>query len=162
MKNMMAAGTINFKKMSLVEFSKYRKSSLERYAQDIARNFKRPFGEVQSEARKQVKQILKDGLSTRGHFLYNVFDMETSETVGFIWFKVGGNRKTAFLYDIFIHEPYRGKGFGKQSLVLLERTLRDMGVMQLGLHVFGHNQVAINLYKTRGFYTASFNMQKDL
>lgn len=158
----MAPETIDFRKMSSADFSRYRKLSLESYAQDIARNFKRPIGEVRIEARRQVKQILKDGLSTRGHFLYNVLDRETGETAGLIWFKVDKAKKSAFLYDILIHEAYRGKGYGKKTLELLEAKLRQMGVTQLGLHVFGHNQVAVNLYKTQGFYTASFNMQKDL
>lgn len=158
----MAPETIDFRKMSLADFSRYRELSLESYSQDIARNFKRPIGEVRIEARRQVKQILKNGLSTRGHFLYNVLDRETGETVGLIWFKVDKAKKRAFLYDILIHEPYRGKGYGRRTLALIERKLSGLGVTQLGLHVFGHNQVAINLYKTQGFYTASFNMQKDL
>jgi len=158
----MAPVTIDFRKMSQAEFSRYRKLSLESYAQDIARNFRRPIAEVRIEARRQVKQILRNGLLTRGHFLYDVFDRETGETVGLIWFIVDKGKKTAFVYDILVHEPYRGNGYGRQTLTLLERKLRNMGVTQLGLHVFGHNQVAINLYKTQGFYTASFNMQKDL
>jgi len=158
----MTKETIEFRKLSREEFSSFRKVMLEDYAQDIARNFNRPIDEVRVEAKKQVKQILNRGLSTKGHFLYNVLKRKTGEAVGFVWFKVDEAKKSAFLYDILIHETYRGKGYGKKTLELLETKLRRMGMTQLGLHVFGHNQIAIKLYKTQGFYTASLNMQKDL
>lgn len=148
--------------MSEEEYSRIREPSLENYAQDIARNFKRPIEEVRIEAREQVARILKDGFASQGHFMFNVIEKKNAETVGHVWFNVENDKKRAFLYDILIHEPYRGKGYGKKTLQLLEVTLKDMGVSQLGLHVFGDNRVAINLYKTLGYYTTSFNMQKDL
>lgn len=154
--------TIEFRKLSRDEFSRYRKVRFEDYAQDVARNYNRPIDEVRVEVKKQVKQILNHGLSTRDNFLYNVLERKTGEAVGLVWFKVDEAKKSAFLYDILIHETYRGKGYGKKTLRLLETKLRRMGITQLGLHVFGHNQVAIKLYKTQGFYTASLNMQKDL
>jgi RimJ/RimL family protein N-acetyltransferase len=148
--------------MTRDEFSRYRKLGLESYAQDIARSFKRPIDVVRIEAKQQVRRILRDGLSTPGHFLYNVVEKKTGETIGLIWFNVDDDKKRAFLYDILIYPPYRGKGYGRRTLKLLETKLRNLGVTQFGLHVFTHNRVAIRLYKTHGFYTASFNMQKDI
>ena len=153
---------IVFRKMTRDEFSRYRKLSLESYAQDIAREFRRPIDVVRIEAKEQVERILRDGLSTPGHFLYNMLEKKTGETIGLIWFNVDDDKKRAFLYDMLIYQPYRGKGYGKRTLELLETKLRDLGVTQFGLHVFAHNRVAIKLYKTHGFYTASFNMQKDI
>ncbi len=158
----MTVEAIEFRKMSQDEYSKYSEPQLESYAQDIARNFKRPIDEVRIDAKEQVNRTLKDGLSTQGHFLFNVIEKKTGETIGRIWYNVEKDKKRAFLYDILIHKAYRGKGYGRKTLQLLEAKLRDMGIKQLGLHVFGDNQVAINLYKTQDYYTASFNMQKDL
>lgn len=158
----MKSGAIEFRKMSEDEHSRIREPSLESYAQDIARNFKRPMDEVRIEAKEQVNRILKDGLATQGHFMFDVVEKKNGETVGYIWFNVEKDKKRAFLYDILIHKPYRGKGYGRKTLRLLEATLRDMDIKQLGLHVFGDNTVAISLYKMQGYYTASFNMQKDL
>jgi ribosomal protein S18 acetylase RimI-like enzyme len=158
----MVPKAIVFRQMPLIEFSKFRRLTLDDYAQEIARNFKRPLNEVRVEARKQFKQILSNGIHTRGHFLYDVFDAETGEAVGFTWFKVDKARGIAFLYSILIHKLYRGRGYGRQTMALLETTLRNMGVRQLALHVFAQNRAAINLYKTQDFYTASLNMQKDL
>ncbi len=136
--------------------------SLKYYAQSIARSFKRPIDEVRVEAKGQVERILKDGLSTKGHFFFNVVENETAVRIGLIWFNVEEEKNRAFLYDIFIYEPYRGKGYGKKTLELLETKLREMNVSELGLHVFADNQVAINLYKAQGYQTASFNMRKEL
>jgi ribosomal protein S18 acetylase RimI-like enzyme len=154
--------TIKFRKMSGDQFRTYRKVRLEDYAQDIARNYKRPIEEVRVEVKKQIKQILNHGLSTRGHFLYNVLERKTGEAVGLVWFQVDEAKKSAFLYDLLIRETFRGKGYGRKTLELLATKLRRMGIAQLGLHVFAHNRIAIKLYKTQGFYTASLNMQKNL
>ena len=153
---------IEFRQMSQEEYFKYSVPQLESYAQDIARNFKRPIDEVRIEAKEQVNRVLKEGLSTQGHFLFNVIERKTGETVGHIWYNVERDKRHAFLYDILIHKLYRGKGYGRKTLQLLEAKLRDMGITQLGLHVFADNQGAINLYKKQDYYTASFNMQKDL
>ena len=44
----------------------------------------------------------------------------------------------------------------------LENVARGMGLRQLGLHVFAHNQAARALYEQLGYQTASLNMIKDL
>lgn len=155
-------GAIEFQKMTQQEFAKYNRPQLENYAQAIARNFKRPIRGVRIEARKQVKQILKHGLSTRGHYLFNVIQKRTGQTIGHVWIKVEKENEHAFLYDIVIYRHFRGKSYGKKTLRLIETQLRRMGIKQLGLHVFADNHVAINLYKTRGFRIVSFNMQKAL
>ena len=105
----MTEETIQFRKFSRDEFSRYRKVRFEDYAQDVARNYNRPIDEVRAEAKKQVKQLLNHGLSTQGHFLYNVLERKTGQVVGLVWFKVDEAKKSVFLYDILIHESYRGK-----------------------------------------------------
>ncbi len=158
----MVPDSIEFRKMTQEEFSEYSKPQLEDYARAIVKNYRRPIDRVRIEARKQTKQLLKNGVSTRGHFLFNIIEKKTCRTIGHIWYHVEQDRKRAFLYYIEIHKPFRGKGYGRKTLRLLERRLRLVGVKQLGLHVFGDNQIAINLYKTHGFRIASLNMQKGL
>jgi len=158
----LATGTIEFQKMGEDDFSLYRGSSLEDYAKDIARAFHRPVHEVRIEAMKQVKQLLKDGMATRRHHFLNVIDKKSGVTIGHVWFYVDKHKKRAFLYDILINAAYRGKGYGRETMQLLECKLKSVGISHLGLHVFAHNQVAINLYKNQGYYMASYNMQKDL
>ena len=135
---------------------------LEDYAKDIARNFRRPLTEVRSEAKRQVKQLLKDGFATRGHHFLNIIETNSGAKIGKIWFNIDRRKKRAFLYNILIDREYRGKGYGRQTMRLLESELRRMRISQVGLHVFAHNQVAIKLYTSQGYYMASHNMQKEL
>jgi RimJ/RimL family protein N-acetyltransferase len=148
--------------MTESEFSRYLDQQLEDYTQDIARNFKRPIQDIRVEAKRQIDQLLKDGISTPDHFLFNVVEKKTETTVGEVWFHVDKDKRLGFLYSIQIGKAFRGKGFGKESLKLVESKLKELGVTKLGLHVFADNQAAINLYKTQGYDTTSFNMQKDL
>lgn len=148
--------------MTEEEFSGFIEVSLENYVRALARNFKRPIDEVRDESGEQVKGLLKDGLNTKGHFLFDAVDKESDDTVGNIWVSVDEEKERAFLYDILVHERFRGRGYGRKSLELLEETLRGMGVSSIGLHVFADNRVAISPYEKLGYETASFNMHKEL
>lgn len=44
----------------------------------------------------------------------------------------------------------------------MEEVARRMGLQQLGLHVFAHNDGAIALYESLGYSVASLNMLKPL
>jgi len=50
-----------------------------------------------------------------------------------------------------IDEPFTGKGYGLQSLFLLEEEARKLGVEKLVLEVRTDNTPAISLYKKFGF-----------
>jgi ribosomal protein S18 acetylase RimI-like enzyme len=70
--------------------------------------------------------------------------------------------KNGFIYDIAIDESQRGKGYGRQAMQLIEEKARELGLRQMGLHVFAKNKVALNLYESLGYETKSLNMIKDL
>ncbi len=154
--------TIELRKMTREEFANYLGLSLEQYAQDGARNFRRPIEKERSAAREQVHMLLKNGIDTQGHFFFNVLDKETATAIGSLWFHVDEARNHAFLYDIRVHDSHRRMGYGRQIMKSLEEKLRGMGVRSIGLHVFADNTAAMNLYKTQGYYVASLNMQRDL
>ena len=158
----MPAVTLELRKMTEEDFVQCLGPMIENYAQDIARNLKRPINEVRIEAQEQLNRILPNGLSTDGHLIFNVVEATTGERIGHILVSLEKEKNRAFLYDILIEIPFRGRGFGRRSLHLIETKLRELGIRQLGLHVFGDNQTAINLYKSQGYYTAGFNMQKEL
>ena len=158
----MPAETLELRKMTEEDFAQCLGPMVESYAQDITRNIRRPIDEVRKEAQEQVNRILPNGLSTDGHLIFNVVESTTGERIGHIWVSLEKEENRAFLYDILIEAPFRGRGFGRRSLQLIETKLRELGIKQLGLHVFGDNQTAISLYKTQGYYTTGFNMQKEL
>ena len=158
----MVGTEIDFRKMTQEEFAKYFEFNLEQFAQERSKHSKRPIEEERATARDMITNLLKDGLNSKGHFLSKIVLRNAEQSVGHIWFHVDQAKKSAFLYDIMIEEQFRGRGYGKASLVLLEAKLLEMKVNQVGLHVFAKNEVALNLYKKQGYHAASYNMQKDL
>jgi GNAT superfamily N-acetyltransferase len=62
-----------------------------------------------------------------------------------------GRRTRAFLYDIEVDEPHRGKGYGRALLTAAEEAARSRGVSALELNVFGGNATSIGLYESAGY-----------
>jgi RimJ/RimL family protein N-acetyltransferase len=153
---------LEFREMTEEEFSKYLDPMIESYAQERARNLRVPVEREREAARKQVKELLPEGLKTKGHLLYNVVIKKTGEEVGELWVKLEEEAKHAFIYDISIREDMRGRGLGKQTLSLLDTKLAERKIEQVGLNVFADNLVAQSLYKSMGYYPVAFAMQKDL
>ncbi|MEL6181473.1 MAG: GNAT family N-acetyltransferase [Myxococcota bacterium] len=85
-------------------------------------------------------------------------------SVGVMWFAVRPEwgRPCAWLYDIMIDAEHRGQGLGRLAMALLEEEAHKRGAHTIGLHVFGHNAVARNLYQSLGFRETSVVMRKDL
>jgi ribosomal protein S18 acetylase RimI-like enzyme len=154
--------SIQFRKMTQEEFVEFQKYTLESYAQDIARAFNRPVEEERVRAKEQVNGLLLKGVETEGHFLFNVIDTVSGEKVGNVWVNIDQSKGRAFLYDIVVDKPFRGKGYGRETLVLLEKTLKEMKITSVELHVFADNVVALSLYRAQGYNTGSFNLQKNI
>ena len=158
----MSQDTIEFRKMTQEEFAKFHEDNLEGYAQDIARAFKRPIEGERVRAKEQVTGLLPKGVDTEGHYLFNAIDTKSGNKVGNVWINVDEAKSRAFLFDIVVYEPFRGKGYGRKIMNLMEKMLKEMKISSVELHVFTYNTVAINLYKTQGYNTASFNMKKSI
>ena len=84
--------------------------------------------------------------------------------VGIIWLRaeLDGPVKSGYIFDVEIKEEFRGKGYGKQAMLLIEEKARELGIERMGLHVFAYNDVARNLYERIGYKVSSMNMLKDL
>lgn len=68
--------------------------------------------------------------------------------------------RPAYIYEFIIEEPYRGKGFGKITFLALDEKLQQIGAKTVGLHVFGHNTIAFDLYKKMGYEVTNISMKK--
>lgn len=67
-----------------------------------------------------------------------------------------------FIYDLNIDNAYQGRGYGKQTMTILEDHVRKLGGNKILLHVFGHNKIAISLYEKMGYQAYSINMSKNI
>jgi ribosomal protein S18 acetylase RimI-like enzyme len=115
-------------------------------------------------AKGEYLLALPNGLQTQDSYLYTVRDARSGERVGSLMLTLrlrGGQRET-FVYNIVVDEAKRGLGYGRAMMMESLRWAREQGSTTVGLHVFGHNTVARELYASLGFRETSVSMQLDL
>ena len=148
--------------MTQPEFDAFLALAVPEYAADNVRAGYWDEAEALERSRKEFESLLPQGLQSEIHFLYTVYDGDS--TVGLIWMRANMDRptKSGFIFDIRIDEKFRGKGYGKQAMLLIEEKARELGLKSIGLHVFAVNTVARNLYESIGYEVGSLNMTKKL
>ncbi|MNL00412.1 putative N-acetyltransferase YycN [compost metagenome] len=149
--------------MSEQDYAFWSKRSRESYADDMikANGLKRE--EADKTANDSFKRLLPDGRNSKDNFLFTAHD-EAQNVLGYIWFTIRGaeNNRKAFICDVVIQDQYRGKGYGTKIMELVEIEIKKQGLNRIGLHVFGFNETAINLYKKLGYLTTDLEMEKTL
>jgi ribosomal protein S18 acetylase RimI-like enzyme len=145
--------------MTQPEFDAFLKRSIPEYAEDKVRAGNWTEAESLERSRKEFEELLPQGLNSKDNFLYTLHT--ENESVGLIWMKVFSPDR-AFIYEVYVEERFRGKGYGKSIMLMLEDKAREMGLNTLGLHVFGSNRIARNLYEAIGYEITNVNMSKTL
>ena len=94
---------------------------------------------------------------------------ESGALIGYIWVSNRGSsepwdstKDPAWIFDIQVNSDYRRRGIGKALIKQAELWATNEGFDRLGLHVFGHNKSAINLYKANGFRDVNYYTQKTV
>lgn len=148
--------------MTQPEFDAFLARSIPEYAADNVRAGYWAESEALERSRKEFERFLPQGLQSQDNYLFTVYDDGTP--VGVIWMKANLERpiKSGFIFELYIDESQRGKGYGKQAMLLIEEQARALGLESLGLHVFAVNEVARNLYERVGYEVTSLNMAKKL
>lgn len=59
--------------------------------------------------------------------------------------------RDAFIDEFFLREPYRGRGWGRKTMALVEEQARSLNVTALHLEVVRQNTTALSLYPKLGF-----------
>jgi GNAT superfamily N-acetyltransferase len=124
-------------------------------------------GERPDQARRialeQIEGLFPDGKPAPGHLLYRVLD-DDGTVAGDLW--IGPHRpedpEAFWVWSVEIKDSHRGKGLGRDAMVLAEQAARAHGATELGLNVFGHNFVARRLYESMGYETTAVHMRKPL
>lgn len=145
-------------------FQLFLGQSTRDYAEDKVKSGAWDSETAMKQSQEAMTRFLPKGLHTEGAYLYSVVEISSDSQVGYIWFNVSEGRsgREAFIYDIYIFEPFQGKGYGKQAMLALDEEAREMGVTRIGLHVFGQNNRAFELYKKMGYIVTDITMSKDL
>lgn len=155
---------VNFEQLSEQDFNTYLERLISEYAEDKVKSGNWPPSDALQRSRQAFRDLLPDGVHTSGHSLFAVVDANSGEKVGLVWFGrvEQALEPFAFIYEIFINEDMRGRGYGTQTMRLLEEKVAEMGLNRISLHVFGHNQGAFRLYQKLGYEITNISMSKKV
>lgn len=144
------------------QYRLYRQQAEASYAQNIAASGAMPLPEAQEKAQQDYSELLPDGLCTKGHRLWTAYDGDVE--IGVLWLQV--ERKSdglqAFGYDFEVRPELRRKGYGRAIMRAAEKVCRELGVVSVGLSVFGSNLGARTLYEQMGFEVTAIHLRKRL
>lgn len=112
---------ILLRRMSKDEFESYFQNKIERYSDVLSENIHEQGDDPSTKALKQLKGLLPNGIKTPNHHLFNI--QRGEKVIGFVWLKMEEEKKSAFLYEIYIFENFRGKGFGTETMNCIENFL---------------------------------------
>ena len=139
------------------DFDRFLEHEVGGYASAHVKNGNWPAEGALERSRKEFERLLPDGIHSKDQYVWSIVD-ETNHKIGVLWVQV--KEQQAFIYDFVIDETFRGKGFGKQALTAMDEKLKAMNVKSVGLHVFGDNVGAQELYKKMGFEITGIHMKK--
>jgi ribosomal protein S18 acetylase RimI-like enzyme len=97
-----------------------------------------------------------------GNDVFAVLDGDARVGVVWIGHRAGaGGGDDFYIYDIEIDEARRGQGYGRATMELAARWVREHGGTRLTLNVFGNNTVARTLYTSLGYRELAVTMIKE-
>ena len=154
---------VTLEPMSLAAWEQWRAGAVRGYAADKVRVGTWPAEGAEERSEREFASLLPEGLATPGHHLRSIVN-EAGEVVGVLWFGPlhDDGSGTCFIWDIEVHAEARGRGYGRAALAALEPIAREMGYDAIGLHVFGDNEVARNLYRSSGYVETDVMMKRPL
>lgn len=144
------------------EFDAFLNENIVRYAEEKVKSGNWQADDSLERSRASFQKFLPNGLQSKDQYIFNIFDDEQDLKLGILWVEVKMDEPDhpAFIYDFVIDEQYRGKGFGKKTLLTLDEKLKEMGAKSVALHVFGYNTTAFELYKKMDYEVTNINMRK--
>lgn len=151
---------ITLEPMSLEDYTLWKQRVIEDYADSEVRVGNAGVEDASTQSELEFYKLFPYGLNTDDCHFYRVVDEESKQDVGMLCFKIRRLENDVFLCDIRMNAEHRGKGYGKQTLAVLEELAKEMGISKISLHVFGDNEVALKLYRLFGFTATNVMMSK--
>jgi ribosomal protein S18 acetylase RimI-like enzyme len=118
--------------------------------------------EAHEKTERDFAMLVREGRPVAGQQLFIVEETETSEPVGRVWLGERFPGQIGFLYDIEIDGRFRGRGFGREAMLLVEQEARRRGFVEIRLNVFGGNETARSLYRSLQYAEFAIAMRKRL
>lgn len=131
------------------EFLKIARFSFENFVSETAKS------------KGECPQILKDklgGAPTKicDSDLWLLVEKDKKQ-MGFIWVQLKSEERSAFGYDIYLDPEFRSQGIGRKVMRLCGKKLKALGIDNIEICVFEHNEIARRLYNSLGFSIKEFD-----
>jgi ribosomal protein S18 acetylase RimI-like enzyme len=149
-----------FRPLEPSELAAFQASSRGDYLEDLERS-----GMSKKEAEKNAEasfaRMFPNGTLAPGQHIGRV--IVAGEEVGVLWIGLTGDEADRwFVYYVEIDADKRGRGFGREAMLLAESFAREHGAATLGLNVFAFNTIARSLYQSLGYEESAVQMRKTL
>lgn len=152
------------REMRKKEYPAYCRYFIDDYSRELAENYGHSMEVAIELAEKELHSSFPDGPEGSEHSLLCIeagVDGAPS-LVGYLWHSINIKDNSTFIYDFYVSDEHRGRGFGRQAISVLESQLQALGIKQIKLRVAYHNDRALKLYQEVGFVITGFNMSKML
>lgn len=148
--------------MTAERYPRFLAASEEGFAHDLVESGRYTLAEAIAESHRQMIEELPDGLETEGHELFTA--TVDGVEVGILWIgmRLRAGRPHAFIFDIEVAADQRRKGYGRELMHAAEREARRLGADSIGLHVFGFNTGAVELYESLGYCRTEESLLRDI
>ena len=154
------AQAIKFEPFPPSALSEWLKETLVQYiAERVAAGDS--LAEAEVNANSSIQRLFPNGSPAHGQLVGRL--VSSKQIIGYLWIGMAtADPERWWVWDVMIDEELRGKGYGRQAMLLAEQLARREGALTIGLNVFGHNQVARNLYLSLGYEETAIQMRKVL
>ncbi|MCZ2720635.1 GNAT family N-acetyltransferase [Marinomonas sp. 15G1-11] len=158
---------ITLREMRKDEFANYCNYFIDDYSHEIVANYGHAMDVAIEMAKQDLNKSFPNGLEKNAHDLFCIdAKLEGNNSlptlVGYLWFSINVDDNSAFIYDFYVYEAFRGQGFGKLAMSALETRLQSIKITQIKLRVAYQNKRALKLYQDAGFNITGINMSKIL
>jgi ribosomal protein S18 acetylase RimI-like enzyme len=110
------------------------------------------------------ERLFPGGRPASGSELFVIED-DSGVRVGDLWIaerENDGGDKALYVYAIEIAPEHRGRGLGREAMLLFEDEARSRGLSGTSLTVLGGNEIARSLYRSLGYAERAVFMSKTL
>ena len=145
------------------EIAEYVAQIRTMYAAELREHLFLDEAAARARADRSASEAFPDGAVAPGHWIYAVEDGEGTP-VGRLWLgePFDGEAESLWVYDIEISPDHRGRGLGRDAMLLAEEQARLHGRRRIKLNVFARNAIARALYRSLGFEEMAVQMSKEV
>ncbi len=145
---------ILLKEMTQDQFKEYGEFSYKNFLREMSLATSKKIDEIEVELSDNNE--MNPVTTNANKDLWRVVEFE-GEEAGYIWVQVNYDEKSAFGFDIYLDQKYRGRGLGRLIMNQGREILKEKGIKKIEICVFHANGIARTLYENLGFVQDKFN-----